>query len=224
VKRYLGSMSERGFLRRSFVDAGVDRRYVVYVPDSYDPAEPAPAILFLHGRGEEGTDGWAQVAVGLGPAIMLAPDRWPFITVFPQKPKDPQGWVEYADLALGALEQTRREWAVDPARVHLTGVSLGGFGAWLLGAHRRDLFAAIAPVCGGGDPGDAAALVGLPIRAFHGQADAVVPPRHSEEMVEAVRAAGGDPKLTLYADVGHNSWDRAYREERLPEWLLEQRL
>ncbi len=217
-------MSERGFLRRYWVNGGAERRYVVYVPDTYDPVELTPALLFLHGRGEEGTDGWAQVAVGLGPAIMLAPDRWPFIAVFPQKPRDPHGWVEHASLALGALAQTRDEWAVDPARIYLTGVSLGGFGSWLLGARRRDLFAAIAPVCGGGDPADAPELAGLPTWAFHGEADPVVPPRHSESMVEAVRAAGGDPKLTLYPGIGHNSWDRAYQEERVAEWLLEQRI
>jgi predicted peptidase len=162
--------------------------------------------------------------VGLGPAIMLAPDRWPFLVVFPQKPRDRHGWLEHEELALGALARTRDEWTVDPARLYLTGVSLGGFGSWTMGARRRDLFAAIAPVCGGGDPEDSADLASLPTWAFHGEADTVVSPRHSVRMAEAVRAAGGDPKLTLYPGVGHDSWDRAYREERVPEWLLEQRL
>ena len=137
---------------------------------------------------------------------------------------DPHGWLEYEELALGALEGTRAEWAVDPARVYLTGVSLGGFGAWMIGPRHRGLFAAIAPVCGGGDPADAPDLVGLPTWAFHGDADPIVPLRHTERMVRAVRAAGGEPEVTVYPGVGHDSWDPAYRGERLAEWLLEQSL
>jgi predicted peptidase len=220
----MSDTTERGFLRRVTRVGGVDRRYVVYVPDAYDPESPSPAILFLHGRGEEGTDGWAQAAVGLGPAIMLAPERWPCLVVFPQKPEDASGWLEYETLALDALRRTREEWSVDPSRIYLTGVSLGGFGSWLLAPRHRDLFAAIAPVCGGGDPTDAAALVGLPIWAFHGDDDPVVSVRWSERMVGAVRAAGGDPRLTTYPGVGHNSWDAAYRQGELPEWLLSQSL
>lgn len=211
----------RGFLRRTLTDGS---RWVLYVPDAYDDARPAPALLFLHGRGEEGSDGWRQVAVGLGPAIMLQPERWPFVVVFPQKPRTPDGWLEHESRALEALDAACGEVSVDPTRIHLTGVSLGGFGCWTIAPRHRDVFASIAPVCGGGDPGDAARLRDLPIWAFHGQADAIVSPRHSERMVAAVRAAGGTPRLTLYPGVGHDSWSRAYREERLAEWLLERRL
>lgn len=217
-------MIERGFVRRTLRSAGVDRDYVVHVPESYDAATPSPAILFLHGRGEEGTDGEVQAEVGLGPAIRRAPERWPCVVVFPQKPRDATGWHAHEELALATLEATRGEWSIDPSRIYLTGVSLGGFGSWMLAPRHRDLFAAIAPVCGGGDPADAPALADLPIWAFHGDADPVVPLRHSECMVTAVRDAGGDPWLTVYADVGHNSWDRAYAEEQLPEWLLGQSL
>lgn len=215
---------ERGFLRRVIEDRQVRRRYCVYVPDAYDPAVPSPAILFLHGRGEEGEDGWAQVAVGLGPAVMLAPHRWPFLIIFPQKPRDATGWREHEALALGTLEHARQEWAVDRTRIYLTGVSLGGFGTWMIPPHHPQLFAALAPVCGGGDAGDAAALADVPIRVFHGAEDRIVPLRHSERMVAAVREAGGDPSLTVYPGVGHASWDPAYREEDLPEWFLQQRL
>lgn len=213
---------ERGFLRRAIEHGGVERRYAVYVPDSYDPAVPSPAILFLHGRGEEGTDGWSQVAVGLGPAVMLEPRRWPFLIVFPQKPRDRAGWLEYGPLALGALDRAREEWSVDPSRVYLTGVSMGGFGTWTLPPRHPGLFAALAPVCGGGDPEEAPDLVDVPIWAFHGSDDRVVPLRHSQRMVQAVRAAGGDPRLTVYPGVGHASWEPAYRTRALPEWLLEQ--
>lgn len=217
-------MIDRGFLPRAIRTRGVTRDYVVHVPDRYDPDEPSPAILFLHGRGEEGTDGEAQAAVGLGPAIRRAPGRWPFVVVFPQKPQDANGWRPYEDLALATLAAAREEWAIDSSRIYLTGVSLGGFGSWMIAPRHRDLFAAIAPVCGGGDPADAPALADLPIWAFHGDADPVVPLRHSERMVAAVRDAGGSPRFTVYPGVGHNSWDRAYGTERLPEWLLEQSL
>lgn len=213
---------ERGFLRRVMEHRGVRRRYCVYVPDAYDPAVPNPAILFLHGRGEEGEDGWAQVAVGLGPAVMLEPRRWPFLVVFPQKPRDPSGWLDHESFALGALERARQEWSVDPGRIYLTGVSLGGFGTWMIPPRHPHLFAALAPVCGGGDPTDAAGLVDVPIQAFHGAEDRVVPLWHSERMVEAVREAGGTPRLTIYPGVGHDSWNRAYRLGDLPEWLLRQ--
>lgn len=215
---------QHGFLRRTLPEGGAGSRYVIYVPDAYDGDRDWPLILFLHGRGEEGTDGWRQVAVGLGPAIMLAPQRWPFIVVFPQKPADRQGWLEHESRVMAELAATRDELRVDPRRTYLTGVSLGGFGSWMLAPRHRDVFAAIAPVCGGGQPDHAHALRDLPIWAFHGEADDVVAPEHSRRMVEAVRRVGGDPRLTLYPTVGHDSWDRAYRTERLPEWLLDQRL
>lgn len=222
--RETGRETGYGFLRQTLRRAGVERDYVVYVPQVYDPATPIPGILFLHGRGEEGTDGEAQAMVGLGPAIRRAPERWPCVVVFPQKPRDADGWHAYEDLALATLDATREEWSIDPSRIYLTGVSLGGFGSWMLAPRHRDLFAAIAPVCGGGDPADARALASLPIWAFHGDADPVVPLRHSERMVAAVREAGGAPRFTVYPGVGHNSWDRAYGEEQLPEWLLGQSL
>ena len=112
---------------------------------------------------------------------------------------------------------------MDPRRVYLTGISLGGFGAWMIPPRRPGLFAAVVPVCGGGDPAEAPALVDLPIWAFHGGADPVVPARHSERMAAAVRAAGGAPRLTIYAGVGHASWEQAYAEPELPQWLLSKR-
>jgi predicted peptidase len=212
-----------GFLLRELhLDRGTFP-FVVYTPRGYDPATPWPVILFLHGRGEEGDDGWKPVAVGLGPAILLEARRWPFVVVFPQKPRDAPGWLEYEDLALGALARVRNELHIDPSRIHLTGVSMGGYGAWMLAPRHGDLFASIAPVCGGGRLTDAPRLRHLPIWAFHGDADPIVPAEQSRRMVDAVRSAGGHPRLTLYPGVGHDSWDRAYRREPLAEWLLDQR-
>ena len=210
-----------GFHLRRLRQGRRESPFVVYVPEGYGSSTAAwPLVVFLHGRGEEGTDGWQPVAVGMGPALMLEPHRWPCLALFPQKPRDRLGWTEHEWRILEPLAQVREAYRVDPARVLLTGVSLGGYGCWMLPPRHPELFAAIAPVCGGGRPDDAAALADLPIWAFHGEADAVVPASQSRRMVEAVEAAGGSPRLTLYPGVGHNSWDRAYREERLAEWLL----
>ena len=213
-----------GFHDRVLPEGGAGSKWVLYVPPRYDPQRAWPLIVFLHGRGEEGSDGRVQTTVGLGPAIGRDPDRWPAIVVFPQKPADRDGWDAYEPRVLAALMAARHETRVDPDRITLTGVSMGGFGAWLMAPRRPDLFAAIAPVCGGGDPADAPDLAALPIWAFHGTDDPVVPVEHTTRMVEAVRRAGGDPRLTLYEGVGHDSWDRAYAEPELPEWLLSQRL
>lgn len=213
-----------GFHDRILPEGGAGSRWVLYVPPGYDRTRDWPLIVFLHGRGEEGTDGRAQTKVGLGPALRRDPGRWPAVVVFPQKPADRYGWDEYEPRILTALAAARHETRVDPDRITLTGVSMGGFGAWMLAPRHRDLFAAIAPVCGGGNPTDAPDLATLPIWAFHGTADPVVPVEHTTRMVEAVRAAGGDPRLTLYDRLGHNAWDAAYADEALPAWLTTQYL
>ncbi len=124
---------------------------------------------------------------------------------------------------MAMLDATKRDYNVDTTRLYLTGLSQGGYGTWAIGARHPDLFAAIAPICGGGNTSDAAAYKNLPVWAFHGDADPVVPPKNSQEMVDAVKAAGGDAKLTLYPGVGHDSWDKAYREAGLYDWFLKYR-
>ena len=221
------SRSARGFLYDPLEHQGRTTPWVTYVPAEYEAESDGPAwplLIYLHGRGEEGRDGWKQVAVGLGPAILLEPDRWPFLALFPQKPADRHGWTEHEWRIMKPLQQVRERYRVDPRRIYLTGVSMGGFGCWMLAPEHRDLFAAIAPVCGGGRPEEAQRIADLPIWAFHGEADAVVGVEHTRRMVEAVRDAGGEPRLTTYPGVGHNSWDRAYREETIPDWLLAQQL
>lgn len=126
-------------------------------------------------------------------------------------------------LALACLEIALNEYNVDRRRVVLTGLSLGGFGTWSLGAKFPERFCALAPVCGGGEPGDARRLVGVPIWCFHGEVDPVVPVERSREMVEAVRAAGGHVSYTEYPGVAHNSWDPAYSDPEVIQWMLAQR-
>ena len=114
-------------------------------------------------------------------------------------------------------------YSVDARRVYLTGLSMGGYGTWELAARQPQRFAAVVPICGGGDERQASRLSALPIWAFHGAADNVVFPIRSQKMVDAIRAAGGKIQYTQYPGVGHNSWNQAYRSDELLKWLFAQR-
>ncbi len=198
-------------------------------------------VVFLHGAGERGSDGLIQTEVGIGNAIRRYADRFPAIVVFPQCPED-RFWDSILDVLDGAMEQTRAEYHVDPDRQYLTGLSMGGYGTWLWGAIRTDTFAALVPICGGGTyfvpkahlgakeeavfgamPGRIEKLASLPIWAFHGADDDVVPPAETKVMVERVRQAGGDVKLTIFPKTGHNSWDQAYADKKAIRWLFSQK-
>ena len=195
-------------------------RYQLFLPSFFEKGEPLPLMLFLHGAGERGEE--LDKVKQWGPPRFL-PERpdFPFIVVSPQCPKG-QWWDLVVLTAL--IDQIERTYAIDPDRIVVTGLSMGGFGSWGLAAASPGRFAAIAPVCGGGDPETADSLVGIPVWNFHGSADNVVPEQRSLEMVAAIVAAGGERvKHTSYAGVGHDSWKRAYSGDRLWYWLLAQR-
>jgi predicted peptidase len=184
-------------------------------------------MLFLHGAGERGSDGKKQIAVGLAPAIRKREATFPFIVVFPQckAPKNPptRNWYpEGPDgkRALAMLAETEKTYRTDPDRVYLTGLSMGGFGTWSMAAADPKRWAAIAPVCGGGEEKWGAKLSSMPIWCFHGASDVVVPAGLSRKMIDVVKKAGGDPKYTEYPGVGHNSWDDAYGTNELYDWFL----
>ena len=212
-----------GFVAKTLASNGVEHRYAVYVPPGYTDDREWPLIVFLHGMGECGTDGSKHLDVGLGPALRAQPDRWPFVVVLPQKPDRESQWAEHDAMVMAMLAAAEREYRIDRSRRLLTGLSQGGAGTWALGAAHPGVWAAIAPVCGYGRPADVAPkLTAMPIRAFHGLDDRVVPPQQSKDLVAAVNAAGGSAALTEYEGVAHNSWDAAYRESPLAEWLQQQ--
>ena len=248
--------AERGLLLRTLdvpdpVGGTRQARYAVLIPRDLDLSTPQPALLFLHGRGECGTDGSRQAVVGLGSAALLEPAQYPFIMIFPQKPTGELEWGDFEPMVLAILDQAMRDWPIDPDRVVLTGLSQGGHGTWVIAARNPDRFAAIAPVCGYGpvrwgtksDPvaereSLARGVAHLPIWAFHGLRDDVVLPIETTSMIDAVRAAQSSgttrppaPIMTLFPDANHNAWDPAYRGEhatdqgptRLVTWLLAQR-
>ena len=213
-----------GFLFRTHWYDGKSYPYIVYVPRGSEQAGPLPVILFLHGSGESGTDGMKPMVVGLGPAIQRNPERWPAIVIFPQKPENRTLWPAYETPVMEMLGLVLGEFNADRSRIYLTGLSQGGQGTFTLGAKHADVFAALAPVCGFGDPAEIApGAKALPTWAFHGLKDDVVPPAKTVAIIEALKAAGASPKLTLYPDANHNSWDAAYGEAELAKWLFAQR-
>ncbi|HIJ73108.1 MAG TPA: prolyl oligopeptidase family serine peptidase [Candidatus Hydrogenedentes bacterium] len=211
-----------GFINKTMEVDGRQRHFAVYVPRQYDPRKQWPLIVFLHGMGERGDDGLLQTDVGIGRAIRRWPDRFPCLVLMPQCP-DTVYWDEAVADIDAALHKTIDEYAVNPSRICLTGLSLGGFATWIYGARNTDTFAALMPVCGGGNPEDATALARVPIWAFHGADDDLVAVEQSRAMVEAVKNAGGDVRYTEYKDTGHNAWDKAYSDPKTIKWLLRQK-
>ena len=205
------------FERQIAVTAKLD--YLLSLPADYDKSKKLwPLVLFLHGSGESGSD-LAKVKVHGPPKLVESNGPFPFILVSPQSPG--RGWNP--DVLNALLDTLIKQYRVDKDRVYLTGLSMGGYGTWMLAAAHPEKFAAIAPICGGGSPADAKALAKLPIWVFHGAKDNTVPLRRSEEMVEALKAAGGNPKFTVYPDAGHDSWTATYNDPEFYSWLLAQK-
>jgi predicted peptidase len=188
---------------------------------------PLPVILFLHGAGESGSDGVLPTTVGIGPAVVREPERFPALIVFPQASRG-YGWQGFnLDTAVAALDDVAKNFAIDEDRVYVTGISMGGYGAWQLASMHPERFAAAVPICGGvrGSHERAAQrLARMPQWIFHGDADDIIKVSESRMMVAALRNAGAPIRYTEYAGVRHNSWDRAYAEPELLPWLLAQRL
>jgi predicted esterase len=229
---------ETGFLNRTVELKGVTYRFQIYLPEEFrrDDRKPWPILLFLHGRGERGAEGMFQTQIGLPLEVRDHPERWPFIIVMPQC-LFTNFWTdpEMLAMAMAALDQEVAEFHTDPARTYLTGLSMGGYGAWELARLYPHRWAAIAIAAGGPFwsyaperwqqsstlPAEYARVLGhTPIWMFHGSEDNVVPMRESDLMFNAFKASGGHVRLWVYQGLHHDSWARAYNEPELPRWLL----
>lgn len=189
-----------------------------------DGAGTYPLVIFLHGRGSGGSDNEKQL--GSGPRSFAQPanygDRPCFILV-PQCPDDTIGWNGgVQDDLFKLIELALKSLPIDKKRVYLTGLSMGGYGTWSAIAREPDLFAAAIPVCGGGNPASARELRKLPIWAFHGEDDDIVPADQSRRMVEALEKARANIKYTELPGVKHNAWDFVYPKAEVHEWLFAQ--
>jgi len=196
-------------------------KYLTFVPEGYDAdaTERWPVLLFLHGAGERG-DNLERVKVHGPPKLVVAGRDFPFIIVSPQCPIG-EWWSPW--LVRDALDDACSRYLVDRDRIYVTGLSMGGYGTWEMMAEFPGRFAAAAPICGGGDPTTAPIIAHMPIWAFHGAKDSVVPLSESEGIVEALRDLGVSVRLKVYPEANHDSWTETYDNPDLYRWLLEQR-
>jgi predicted peptidase len=211
------------------LSTGKKVNYLLFRPTDYvfDSTNRWPLILFLHGAGERGSDVWKAATHGPSKYIAQHPD-FPFILVIPQCPEK-ERWSN--EVLLGLLDEVTHNNKVDATRVYLTGLSMGGYGTWNLGTTYPEKFAAIAPICGGGEAisvlltgydGRSAEIKSLPVWAFHGAKDPVVPISESERMVKLMKDAGcKEVEFTVYPEAEHNCWTETYNNPKLYEWFLQ---
>jgi len=209
------SFQSCGF-RRS-VRRQVTGRYLLFLPAGYaTQVKNYPAIFFLHGAGERGSNLDDVKRHGL-PKVVATQPNFPFIVVAPQCPARHWWSLEMLDTL---YEEVSANYRVDQQRIYLTGLSMGGFATWSWAIERPYRFAAIVPVCGGGNPLLAERIAHLPVWIFHGARDDIVPVKASQEMARALRRCGAHPKLTIYPEAGHDSWTETYQNPALYRWLL----
>ena len=205
--------------QRLDVTIRVEMGYLLYLPKDYDSKESWPLVLFLHGSGERGDD--LELVKKHGPPKLIGEGKeFSFIVVSPQCPKS-QSWEPLELTAL--LDEVTRTQKVDQDRIYVTGLSMGGFATWELAAFKPNRFAAIAPICGGGEPYWTRRFKHLPTWAFHGARDTGVPVERTQEMIDALTKNGGTPKLTIYPEAEHDSWTETYNNPEFYEWLLAQK-
>jgi len=204
--------------------------YLLYLPPAYeqDAQQKWPLILFLHGQLEWGDDPALLTRQGV-PKLLAEGRNLPAIVVSPQTPEGQRWWPRTAILN-AFLDRIAATYAVDPSRVYLTGISMGGYGAWALAIEYPQRFAAVVPIAGGADynsddvPPEICGLRDVPTWAFHGEQDLNVPYTESVNAVQALQDCGGNVRLTLYPDAAHvEAWERAYADEELWSWLFAQK-
>lgn len=221
-------MSQTAHVFEEEIVKKISLKYLLYLPKDYNkkPDVKWPTILFLHGMGERGDNLELVKKHGI-PKIVEKKRNFPFITISPQCPLVSM-WPMMIDELHDLLMDVLQRYNIDETRIYLTGLSMGGFGAWHLAAAYPDLFAAVVPICGGMIPDERfqekiKALKDIPIWIFHGAKDKAVPVKNSKELYNALKKIGGKVKLTIYPDLGHDSWTITYDNPRLYKWLLKQK-
>ena len=218
--------------------SGKELPYRFMKPEGYEATKKYPLVIFLHGAGERGSDNDKQLIHGVPQfASKENREKYPCFLIAPQCPDNvkwvdvdwsaathttPKEMTEPSRMTIALIESTLKQYSIDPKRVYLTGLSMGGYGTWDLLARRPDLFAAAVPVCGGADEATAEKIKNIPIWVFHGAKDGAVKPARSRNMVAALEKAGGKPKYTEYQNVGHDSWNPAYKDAEMMRWLFGQ--
>ena len=214
-------------------------KYRWSAPETLEPGKTYPLVLFLHGAGERGDDNKAQLKHGVIPILDGAKKlNQPCFLIAPQCPAD-QWWAPIdrermrlnaagkpnalLESVLALVDETMKNQPVDAKRFYVTGISMGGYATWDLLGRVPGKIAAAVPVCGGGDPSLAEKFKNVPIHAFHGEADPVVPVRTTKEMISALEKAGSKPKATYYPGVQHDSWTQTYNDPEVIRWIFEQR-
>ncbi|MBN1402584.1 MAG: prolyl oligopeptidase family serine peptidase [Anaerolineae bacterium] len=197
--------------------------YLLHLPSAYDqdPERLWPLILFLHGGGERGADPHVLKIHSI-PMIVEAQPDFPFVVLSPQCPAD-SSWVENLEALDALLEEICSAYRVDRRRLYLTGPSMGGMGTWSYAVAYPERFAAIAPVCGGMryvNPQRVCVLKDLPVWAFHGALDPIVPLEMSQVLVDALKACGGNVRFTVYPERGHDVHVETYDNPELYDWFL----
>jgi predicted peptidase len=202
--------------------------YLLFLPKGYRTHQDRmwPMIVFLHGSSERGDDVELVKKHGI-PRIVEQQKDFPFVAVSPQCPAK-AGWQIYLRTIDNLIDDVISRYRVDADQLYLTGISMGGYGTWHLAAKHPTRFAAIAPICGGGYrsygfPDKACVLKDMPIWAFHGALDRIVPVQEAERVIDVVRSCGGRVRFTVYPDAGHDAWTRTYQNPELYVWFLRHR-
>lgn len=220
-------MKQTQHLFESKVEKKVSLGYLLYLPEEYEaqPDVKWPLVLFLHGIGERGDD--LELVRKHGIAKIVEERDFPFVAVSPQCPSYSM-WTMELDALHALIMEVMRTYSIDKSRIYLTGLSMGGFGAWHLAEAYPRLFAAVVPICGGalpmvGFPERIKVLKDTPIWAFHGAKDNLVPLKSSQELADVLKKHNGNVRFTIYPEAGHDSWTETYENPVLYEWLLKQK-
>lgn len=200
------------------VERNTAYRYLLYLPKDYEkqPYKKWPLLVYLHGKSRRGYN--LEKLKKYGPPYLVSKGwNFPFIIVSPQCPPD-RNWNK-DDWFPPLLKELSSKYRIDQNRIYLTGMSMGGSGVWSLAIKHPGYFAAAIPLCGGWSTKNVKAMKNIPVWAFHGALDDIVPPSKTEEMVLALRNAGGKVKYTKLAGKGH-SIHKVYEYKEIYKWLL----